>query len=228
MPPKGAESSFFDLRSRGAEESFLDFLESHSSYVSPSNIVYDWKGGKPRETLFEMWRESGSPYITNYSAEELLAQDRAREVETYRDFPRAFFTQGERSMWDVAGMWEKGRSLSPDTLHIQKGNMHEFFAELAHAEQYKDKWDFGPGTRDWRSGKAKQKHGDEVYYTEYLEDLEPEMAVETSYYTGRPFPQRKTKSIEYEAHQEIEPKLERRFRESFSKRHRDLESAWEE
>ena len=63
---------------------------------------------------------------------------------------------------------------------------------------------------------------------EYLEDLEPEMAVETSYYTGRAFTKGKTKSVEYEAHQEIQPEFERRFRESFSKRHRDLESTWEE
>ena len=211
-----------------AESSFLEFLESRSSYVSPSRIVYDFKGGKPEETLYDMWRGAGSPYLTNYSAEELLAQDKARGITTYHDRPRAFFSPGRRTLWDVLGLWEKGREVSPDTLHIQKGDMHELFAELAHAEQYKSEWDFGPGSREYRSGMAHQKHGEKVYYSEYLEDLEPARPVETSYYTGRAFPKSKTKSIEYEAHQEIQPKLERRFRESFSKRHRDLESAWEE
>ena len=211
---------------RGADSSFLEFLESHSSYVSPSRIVYDWKGGKPKETLYDMWRGAGSPYITNYSAEELLAQDRARGIPTYEDFPRAFFSKSKRTMWDILGMWEKGREVSPDTLHIQKGNMREFFAELAHSEQYKDK--AFPGLYGLKSHQAYGKHGEKVYDVEYLEDIEPTKGRETSYYTGMPFPRSKTKSIEYEAHQEIEPRLERRFRESFSKRHRDLESTWEE
>ena len=218
MPPKGAESSF------------LEFLESHSSYVSPSRIVYDFRGGKPKETLHDMWREAGSPYITNYSAEELLSQDRARGIPTYEDFPRAFFTKSGRTMWDVAGKWEKGREASPDTLHIQKGDMHEFFAELAHSEQYKDQW--YPGGMniigEIKNIHAAEKYGGAVYDFEYLEDIEPMKGVETSYYTGRAFPKGKTKSVEYEAHQEIQPEFERRFRESFSKRHRDLESAWEE
>ena len=215
MPPKGAESSF------------LEFLESHSSYVSPSRIVYDWKGGKPRETLYDMWREAGSPYLANYSAEELLAQDRARGIPTYEDFPRAFFSKSKRTMWDIVGMWDKGREVSPDTLHIQKGNMRELFAELAHSEQYKDK--AFPGLYGLKSHQAYQKYGEDVYDVEHLEDLYPAVGSnDISYYTGRAFPKSTTKSIEYEAHQEIEPRFERRFRESFSKRHRDLESAWEE
>ena len=209
MPPKGAESSFFDLRSRGAESSFLDFLESYSEYNEP------WGGKKQKETLYDMWKESGSPYVKDYSREELLAQDKIREIPTYSEDPRAFFTRGERTMWDAIGMWGKGRAVNPDTLHIQQDNLQEFLAELAHAEQFKDKWDFGPGTRSAKSRAAYKKYGEDVYDVEYLEELEPEMAVETSYYTGRPFPQRKTKSIEYEAHREIQPRMVRRAQESF-------------
>ena len=156
---------------------------------------------------------------TDYRLTPLLSedeiQDKIREIPTYSGDPRAFFTRGERTMWDAIGMWGKGRAVNPDTLHIQQDNLQEFLAELAHAEQFKDKWDFGPGTRSAKSRAAYKKYGEDVYDVEYLEELEPEMAVETSYYTGRPFPQRKTKSIEYEAHREIQPRMVRRAQESF-------------
>ena len=73
----------------------------------------------------------------------------------------------------------------------------------------------GLGYRDRKSGEAKRKHGEKVYYTEYLEDLEPDKGVETSYFTGRQFPKRKTKSIEYEAHQEIQPRMTRRYIDTY-------------
>ena len=193
---------------KGAESSFLDFLESYSELNEP------WIGKKQKETLYDQWKESGSPYVKEYSKEKLLSEDERRRIPTYEDRPRAFFTKGSRTMWDVAGMWEKGREVSPDTLHIQQDNLKEFFAELSHSEQFKDKWAFGASTRYGKSGAAFREHGEKVYDVEHLEDLEPMKGRETSYFTGMPFPKRKTKSIEYEAHREIQPRLVRRFQES--------------
>jgi len=201
MPPKSAESSF------------NKFLETYADKDEP------WIREAQKKTLYDMWEGSGSPYVKGHTREELLSINKAKGTKTYKENPRAFFTEGKKTLWDIAGMWKKSRSVSPDTLHIEQGNVQHFLAELAHAEQYKDRsmlnWYFGRGSREIKNVQAKRKHGEKVYHTEYLEDLEPDKDVETSYFTGRQFPKRKTKSIEYEAHQEIQPRMTRRYQESF-------------
>tara|TARA_R100000656_G_scaffold13152_1_gene13608 strand:- start:729 stop:1421 length:693 start_codon:yes stop_codon:yes gene_type:complete len=212
MPPKTADESFWDFVETFTSEKQKRPLWADPKkgwFESPSdpkgyNTYYNTISREGKENLYNLWKEAGSPYVKQTTPSEFSLLG---NTFTGTDDPRAFFTHGKRTVWDYLGEWEKGRYEEPDTLNIQYGDMDEFLAELAHAEQFKDKWAFGPATKFGKSYAARDKHGDDVYNVEYLESLEPVRAVDTSYYTGREFPRSKTKSIEWEAHKDIQPPM---------------------
>ena len=169
----------------------------------------------------KLWKESGAPYVN------LLTDDKLAKKRVERDDPHlgAHFKPSKRTLYNVLGtalMGEKMRETIPDTMNIGKSR-NEFFGELAHAEQFKDvilpSYTFGKSNyvrRKLQEASPDVKHADQpLYNTKYLEDIPGfEEPTDISYWSGMDF-NRKTKSVEHEAHRVILPSLEDRARDYY-------------
>jgi len=188
-----------------------------------------------KKVLYDLWKESGQPYVKQMSADEFIRKGYIMDEESKE--PRAFFKSSKRTLRPFdkeAGSFEfnvhpdakdklinylgtslfgeKMREYSPDTLNIQYGDKQDFIAELAHAEQFKSVAD--PVDKYLDSYIARQQVGEDVYDYKYLEDIpeyESRHKPDISYWSGRDLNARKTLSMEYEAHEMIEPKLKYKY-----------------
>ena len=218
----------------GGKASFENFLESYMSkknwepwieerpqykeYIStldPSaaNVWPEGKRKQERQSIYDIWAGSGKPFIKQQPRDEWVEAGGQKGPITIRDEggeefrgpykrghypspePRAHFKFGERNLYDLLGASDMARTVSPDTAVIRSGNLSEFFAEAAHAEQFKG--EASPREFAHESFAARAKHGEKVYDVKYLEELEGKKG--------------ETKSMEYEAHSEIQPKMESKY-----------------
>jgi|TARA_Y100000296_G_C5121344_1_gene230563 hypothetical protein len=221
MKPSELES----LDKMTASESMDWFTRQYQAFKSPH--IDEERLKKERDVLQSLWKESGSPYVRQLTPQEF--------TDTGHDFtqgsPRAFFNTSSRhnplhaiglyamgelsaekantSMWNQLGTavyGEKMREEFPDTLNIQYGDIDDFFAELAHAEQYKSTID--PIIQEHQSYMARLRAGEAVYDYEFIDDIPSDK-------WGMPFSTGMVpaRSKEYEAHQKIEPELIEKYHE---------------
>ena len=165
-----------------------------------------------RQSIYDIWAGSGNPFMKQQDPDEWVeAGGRKGPIFTdNKEFagpykrghfpnpsPRAHFKSGERNLYDLLGWHDMARTVSPDTAVTQPGNLYEGFAELAHGEQLKDLSTSKDFEAFYKEASYRKKHGEKVYDVEYLEELEGKKG--------------KTKSMEYEAHRKIQPKMESKF-----------------
>lgn len=188
------------------------------------------------EPFRKLWEEEGSPFIKQYTPEEIKKRSKnakaffSRQVipgATYNDYITS--SEGKKSKKIGANPgFEDFYGPYTDTLHIPYGDMNSAVAELAHGRQWKDKT---PTLRDSlmiAAGRQEQDFGKLAYGKEKDGKLQyPVMELETKdggsiksphglpfwkdYEEGEPVP------VEFEAHQLIEPILKQ-----------ILQDAWEE
>jgi len=93
----------------------MDRMESAHSRINELMVLHDFmsnanikSNSKQAETIMEYWSKYNMPYTKQYD----------------KSSKRAHFTRGENF------------PLTPDTLHVKKGDLDDWIAELSHAIQF--------------------------------------------------------------------------------------------
>ena len=182
-------------------------------FMADANIK---SGSNQAETIMNMWVENQMPHTKQYAHNTPMWKDR---------IGRAFFTSSNNF------------PVEPDTLHVKKGDMHDWIAELAHAVQYNSPQSVRDSLRTTLHKQRKQfgedvygiKSENRKYYPTSVENW-PEQGGEHTIFSlydkvgeeGYPHPKGKYPTdipVEFQAHSVIEPPLEKRF---YDAKHRDL------
>jgi hypothetical protein len=191
----------------------INELMTLHEFMANANIK---SGSNQAETIMNMWVENQMPHTKQYPHNTPMWGG---------DIGRAFFTSSNNF------------PVEPDTLHVKKGDMHDWIAELTHAVQYNSPQSVRDSLRTTLNKQRKHfgedvyglKREGEKYYPTSVVNW-PEWGGEHTLFElydkvneeGYPNPKGKYPTdipIEFQAHSVIQPLLEKRF---YDAKHRDL------